>query len=76
MGLDTVNQQPSPSGEGKSVTDLVIADLQARREGGVKKYGTELKTNNGRIALIDLYQELLDALLYLRQHLEEQNNGK
>jgi len=71
MSLDTVAPQPAPSRGTHSVTDAVIDDLQKRREGGVKKYGTELQTFNGRNALIDCYQELLDATLYIRQQLTE-----
>jgi hypothetical protein len=71
MGLDTVAPQPDPH-EGKdSVTDAVIQDFKERRDGGIKKYGLELKTHNGRDALIDCYQELTDSVLYLRQYLLE-----
>jgi len=61
--------------EGKdSVTDALIGDLKERREMGVEKYGTELKTHNGRNALVDAYQEALDLCLYLKQLLMEENN--
>lgn len=66
----TLKQTP-PSGNGKSVTDLVIRDLDERRKFGTTKYGTELKTHNGRKALIDAYQEALDLCLYLRQLIQE-----
>jgi hypothetical protein len=46
---------------------LVLGDLKARRKEGIKKYGIELQTNNGRDALVDGYQELLDAVMYLTQ---------
>ena len=72
--MDTVTPQPSPVGDGESVTDKVISDLKKRREGGIKKYGTELKTCNGRDALIDAYQEALDLSLYLRQAISERDN--
>lgn len=78
MGLDTFNAnvvQPEPTGNGKDVTALVIADLSARSEAGAKKYGTKLKTFNGRDATVDLYQELLDAVCYLRQLIEEKRDG-
>jgi hypothetical protein len=45
--------------------------MKDRREMGIKKYGVPLQTNNGRDALIDAYQELLDLLVYLRQEIEE-----
>ena len=53
------------------VFDLVIDDLEERDELGKIRYGTRLQPNNGRDALIDLYQELLDAVVYLRQLLYE-----
>lgn len=55
-----------------SVTDRVIQDLIKRREFGVKKYGGELKTHNGRQTKIDKYQEALDYTLYCKQDLMEQ----
>lgn len=42
----------------------IIDDLTARAEQGQAKYGTYLQTNNGRDALLDCYQELLDAVMY------------
>lgn len=63
--------QPEPTGEGKPVVDMVISDLQERREFGIKKYGTELRINNGRNALLDAYQEALDLCIYLRQLIQE-----
>jgi hypothetical protein len=56
----------------ESVTDAVMVDLAQRRKMGVAKYGTELKANNGRQALIDAYQEALDLCLYLKQAIIEQ----
>lgn len=53
------------------VTELVIADLRGRRERGVESYGTTLQPWNGRNALLDLYQELLDGAQYVRQRMEE-----
>jgi len=43
------------------------ADLKARAEMGLKKYGTELRVNNGRRAVVDLYQEVQDAIMYAMQ---------
>lgn len=45
----------------------VAADLERRAEVGSKKYGTRLKTNNGRNALFDAYTEILDFADYLCQ---------
>lgn len=53
------------------VQTAVIADIVERRELGIKRYGTPLQTNNGRDALLDLYQELLDGACYAKQLLLE-----
>ena len=63
--------QPAPMRSGGDITELVIADLRQRREVGVRKYGTTLQAHNGRDALVDAYQEVLDLAQYLRQVLEE-----
>jgi hypothetical protein len=42
-------------------------DLTARAEMGLKKYGTKLRVNNGRRAIVDFYQEMQDALMYAMQ---------
>lgn len=49
----------------------VLKDLTDRAAFGREKYGTFLKTNNGRSALQDLYEELLDASMYIKQLLLE-----
>ena len=41
--------------------------LDARARVGVERYGTALHTHNGRDAIQDLTEELLDALQYLAQ---------
>lgn len=46
---------------------LLLLDLEQRSETGAKKYGTPLKTNNGRNATLDLYQELCDGIMYSAQ---------
>lgn len=53
------------------IADLVIEDIRARERKGVETYGTKLYANNGRDALVDLYEELIDAVKYLRQVIEE-----
>jgi hypothetical protein len=65
--------EPPPCGEGEVILPLVIQDLEARAMHGKSKYGTLLKSNNGRNALMDAYQEALDLVMYLRQCLEEQD---
>jgi hypothetical protein len=49
----------------------VAKDLEARKQAGLAKYGTVLQPNNGRNAYMDVYQELLDAIVYMRQALWE-----
>ncbi len=72
--VDLNAPEPPPVGDGAEVWPLVIADMQERNREGVRKYGTPLRANNGRRALVDLYQEMLDGVVYLRQHLEEQGS--
>jgi hypothetical protein len=68
---DPAAPQPPPIGDGTPILPLVLRDFQARGEAGQKKYGTPLRANNGRNALIDAYQEAQDLCLYLRQKIEE-----
>lgn len=65
--------QPAPTEGQADVTDLVIRDLVARRAMGTAKYGTPLRTFNGRNALMDAYQEVLDLANYLRQRIAEED---
>lgn len=58
----------------KEVLPLVQADLCARVEKGTKEYGEPLMTNNGRDALWDAYEEVLDLAMYLRQRIEEERD--
>jgi hypothetical protein len=51
----------------KDIADLVVEDIKYRKLFGEKKYGVPLRANNGRDALQDLYEELLDAIQYLKQ---------
>lgn len=76
--LDSVGtqQQAAPSGDGADVTELVLKDLIDRREAGTRKYGTALRTFNGRNALVDAYQEATDLTVYLRQKIEEDRAPK
>jgi hypothetical protein len=64
-------EEPTPNGEGDDVASLVHEDLERRVEEGAEQYGERLTTENGRDALVDAYQEVLDTALYLRQELAE-----
>lgn len=64
--------QPTPKGEGQPIYEMVIDDIKERAEIGRETYGEPLKANNGRKPLVDMYQEMLDGVQYLKQHLVEQ----
>lgn len=66
--LPVVNDRPF-------VQDLVIADVEARRQLGIKKYGTALQSGNGRDMLLDAYEEALDLVIYLRGALDERDRN-
>jgi hypothetical protein len=55
------------------IKDLVSKDFQERAEFGYAKYGTYLQPHNGRDVLKDLYQELMDSLIYTRQLIYERD---
>jgi hypothetical protein len=80
---DAAKPEPKPMGDGVDVGAKVseylrerrlfqmAGDLESRLTFGEKKYGTRLKSHNGRNALMDAYQELLDFLNYSMQgHIE------
>jgi hypothetical protein len=69
-----LTKQPHPTGDGEVVVDAVIEDMRLRANHGKKLYGTYLRTDNGRDALIDAYQEALDLCVYLKQVLMERQN--
>jgi hypothetical protein len=55
--------------------DLVESEFktvcEARREFGINKYSQPLQFNDGRDSIIDLFQELLDAVVYAKKALKE-----
>lgn len=59
-----------------AIQDLVIADMESRREVGIKRYGTALQPFNGRDALRDAYEEAMDLCMYLRQLMYEEEAKK
>jgi len=75
-----VTPQPSPQNQGgpplwpmiirelgeSELDRLLAADMLARHEFGVAKYGVPLVASNGRDHLADAYQEALDGMVYLR----------
>ena len=56
--------------------DEIAEDIEARIRLGERKYGTRLKAFNGRVALMDLYQEVLDAINYAQQCVIEDKPDK
>lgn len=52
---------------GLALPDWLIADMRARHELGVKRYGTPLTVWNGRDPVVDAYQEALDLIVYTQQ---------
>jgi hypothetical protein len=67
------DSQPLPVVNDESdVQSAVIADIEARRELGIRRYGTALQPHNGRNALLDAYEEAIDLCMYLKQRLIEE----
>jgi hypothetical protein len=71
--IGAAEEPPPTTGTGRPIWELVVEDMQARDAMGRERYGTPLLAHNGRDAMVDLYQELLDAVVYLRQALEERD---
>ena len=68
--------QPAPRpGRLPHSVDLVVADLWERKVHGIAKYGVAHQADNGRDHLVDLYQELLDACVYVRAEIERRRGG-
>lgn len=71
-----VGDQPPPvPNAGRPIWELVVEDMKERDRVGRERYGTPLQAGNGRDALVDLYQELLDACVYIRQVIVERDTN-
>lgn len=67
-------EQPMPTRNDRpSIQSVVRADLVAREQVGIQRYGTSLQPHNGRDALRDAYEEALDLACYLRQAIAERD---
>jgi hypothetical protein len=55
----------------EDVAALVCHDIEQRVVGGSEQYGERLTTFNGRNAIWDAYEEMLDLALYIRQAIAE-----
>ena len=65
-----MNTQPPPIHTDEVPTvDTVIADLETRKQMGIKKYGVALQPSNGRDSLQDAYEEALDLCVYLKNEI-------
>ena len=67
------SQHPPIKNDGPEVWPIVIEDMKKRNEFGRQKYGVGLQANNGRDALVDAYEEVLDLAVYLRQTIIERD---
>lgn len=70
---------PEPPPKPSTMTpawDLVMADIRERDAMGTRKYGQRLTPGDGRRTLVDLYQELLDAVVYARKLLAEEEAAR
>lgn len=66
--------QPLPiRNDAADIQSQVIADVEERRTVGISRYGTALQPHNGRDALRDLYEELLDGAMYVKQAMVERD---
>lgn len=74
MSKNLSNYEPDPiKTDERPVWELVIEDMRQRDNEGRAKYGTPLQASNGRDALVDAYQEVLDLAVYLRQEIERRS---
>lgn len=64
--LPTVNDRPF-------VQDEVMAYIERRKQVGISRYGTALQPHNGRDALIDALEEVIDLCQYLAQLIIERD---
>jgi hypothetical protein len=67
-------QAPPLPNASRSVQDMVIDDMQARKQVGMARYGTLLQVGNGRDMLRDAYEEALDLAVYLRGAIAERDS--
>jgi hypothetical protein len=55
----------------EKIHNLLISDIRARDTFGFEKYKVRLQPFNGRNAIKDAYEELLDGVVYARQAVYE-----
>lgn len=67
-------EQPAPTAnQHPAVWPLVMVDMASRDKLGRERYGLPLQPHNGRDMLRDIYEELLDAAVYIRAAIYERD---
>jgi hypothetical protein len=69
----TTHEPPPVKNDEPPIAPMVREDLVERALEGEKRYGTPLQPFNGRDALVDAYQETMDAPQYVRQAMYERS---
>lgn len=59
--------QPLPTTGRECVQDLIIAEMQESKRVGMSRYGSTLRTFNGRRSIQDVAEEVRDLHVYLTQ---------
>jgi hypothetical protein len=72
---ETDQVAPTPNDE-PYVQDILIGDIEERKQHGIRKYGTALQVGNGRSMMLDAYEEVLDLAVYLCGVMEEEKKRK
>lgn len=74
--VERQEEQPSPTAnEYPAVWPLVIMDMANRDQVGRKRYGVPLQPHNGRDALRDAYEEVLDQAAYIKSAMIERDES-
>jgi hypothetical protein len=68
--------QPLPTGAGECVQDRIIAAMHESKAVGAERYGTPLRTFNGRRGLQDAAEEARDLYVYLTKLQMEAEAGR
>lgn len=60
----------------KNSWEYVIKDMKKRNKAGMKEYGVPLTTETDKDFLKETYEELLDAVVYLKTYLLKREQEK
>lgn len=72
----TVREDWYPPEKKETFQEEIIQLMRDRNEFGKKKYGTPIQAHNGRDNLTDAFQEMLDAVVYLKNQLLEKEDDE